>query len=80
MAGVVDSHICELTSRVGVGLLREIVMRLRKDLQDLRRAEALQRNTLWRSRSTQEQLQQLDMRLGSGVGAKRQRAKLEQVK
>jgi len=38
--------------------------------------EAIERNTYWKSLSPQEQLNQLDHRLGKNIGAKRQREKL----
>lgn len=46
-----------------------------------KRAEAISRNEAWRQLSHKEQLAVLDARLGTGVGAARQRAriKLEQV-
>jgi len=39
--------------------------------------EGKERNILWRSMSSQQKLDALDIRLGKGVGAKRQRAKYE---
>jgi hypothetical protein len=41
-----------------------------------RQREALLRNEAWAKLSTTEKLAALDKRLGKGVGAKRQRAKL----
>jgi len=41
-----------------------------------KRAEAHERNLQWRSLHAREQLAALDNRLGKGVGASRQRARL----
>jgi hypothetical protein len=53
-------------------------MRLRRDASsvDRRRTEGAERNEYWRSLTPDRQLAILDARLGKGVGAKRQRAKL----
>jgi hypothetical protein len=48
----------------------------RPDLTDLKRKEAIERDAAWRSLSAEQQLEQLDVRLGVGVGAKKQRARL----
>lgn len=39
-------------------------------------AEAVERNEAWREQSFEEQLQQLDWRLGKGQGAVKQRARI----
>lgn len=44
---------------------------------ETRRVENDERVEFWRSLTTAEKLASLDKRLGVGVGAKRQRAKLE---
>lgn len=44
-----------------------------------RKTSALQRNTHWESLSLEEQLADLDLRLGKGLGAKKQRAKIEKL-
>ena len=44
--------------------------------EELRKAAEL-RNEAWRAKSPKEQLEELDKRLGVGVGAKKQRARLE---
>ena len=44
--------------------------------EELRKAAEL-RNEAWRAKSPKEQLEELDKRLGPGVGAKKQRARLE---
>jgi hypothetical protein len=41
-----------------------------------KREEAHTRNTLWAQLTTAEKLRELDRRLGAGVGAKRQRARI----
>lgn len=41
-----------------------------------RRTEAVERNAAWGELSTQKQLAELDRRLGKGVGARKQRARL----
>lgn len=50
--------------------------RLGRAEKDRRIKEGEERNAAWRLRSSAEQLADLDRRLGRGVGAKRQRAKL----
>jgi hypothetical protein len=45
--------------------------------REQRRVEGEERNAAWRELTPQEQLASLDTRLGKGIGAKRQRAKLE---
>ena len=42
-----------------------------------RRIEAEQRNTHWSILQLQQQLERLDERLGEGVGAKKQRARIQ---
>lgn len=44
--------------------------------KELKRVEGAERNAYWQSLSPVEQLRSLDTRLGKGIGAKRQRAKL----
>ena len=39
--------------------------------------EAIERNNFWASLTPQQQLESLDTRLGKGVGAKKQRAKIQ---
>lgn len=46
--------------------------------QELKRREGEDRNEEWRTLSREEQLHDLDNRLGKGVGATRQRQKLAQ--
>jgi hypothetical protein len=48
-------------------------MRLRTDRRPDRVREAAERNALWAKLSSAEKLEQLNRRLGVGVGAKRQR-------
>jgi len=48
----------------------------RPDLKNLRREEAVERTEGWQSLSIQDQLAALNRRLGVGVGAKKQRARL----
>ena len=42
-----------------------------------RRIEAEQRNTHWSILQLQQQLERLDERLGEGIGAKKQRARIQ---
>lgn len=44
--------------------------------KELKRREGEVRNAVWAELSTVEKLRSLDRRLGKGVGARRQRAKL----
>lgn len=47
----------------------------------IKREEAEARNSEWAARSPKNQLAELDRRLGKGVGAKKQRAKIaEKIK
>ena len=39
--------------------------------------EAIERNNFWASLTPQQQLESLDNRLGKGIGAKKQRAKIK---
>ena len=39
--------------------------------------EAIERNNFWASLTPQQQLESLDTRLGKGVGAKKQRARIQ---
>lgn len=48
-------------------------MRLRRENKQDRIVEGEVRNAAWRKLSPQEQLAEIDRRLGKGVGAKRQR-------
>ena len=54
-------------------------MRLRSDRRVQRLEEGQARNAVWAALSNKEKLTRLDARLGKGVGAKRQRAKLEKI-
>jgi len=51
-------------------------MKLHKSRLHKRQSEADERNEKWASLSPREQLKVLDERLGKGVGAKRQRARI----
>lgn len=53
-------------------------MRLRADRRVERQKEALLRNEFWAKLTNREKLASLDVRLGDGVGAKRQRARLKE--
>lgn len=48
----------------------------RPDLNDSKRSEAVERNEAWSVLPAQKQLAELDRRLGKGVGARKQRARL----
>lgn len=48
----------------------------RPDLSSAKRSEAVERNEHWSGLSAQKQLAELDRRLGKGVGARKQRARL----
>lgn len=48
----------------------------RQDRSELKRTEAAERNAYWAGLSRAEQIAELDRRLGKGIGAKRQRARL----
>lgn len=48
----------------------------RPDLTEIKRSEAAERQEAWSKLSPVQQLEALDRRLGSGVGAVKQRAKL----
>ena len=39
--------------------------------------EAIERNSYWVSLTPQQQLESLDVRLGKGIGAKKQRARIQ---
>lgn len=52
---------------------------IRPDSKEIKRSEANERKTAWAALSSKEQLEILDRRLGAGVGAKRQRARLQAV-
>ena len=49
----------------------------RKGRQELRQSEALERQKVWGVMTPQQQLEDLDRRLGKGVGAIKQRARLQ---
>ena len=53
------------------------IRRSRTDTKDARRERAEKRNEDWCKLSPQKQLADLDARLGKGVGAAKQRAKLQ---
>ena len=42
-----------------------------------RKREAITRNEAWKQLSLQDQLEDLDRRLGKGIGAKKQRARIQ---
>jgi hypothetical protein len=48
----------------------------RPDLNAAKRSEAVERNEAWAGLSSQKQIAELDRRLGKGVGARKQRARL----
>jgi hypothetical protein len=50
-----------------------------KSIRETLRKQAEERNTAWTQLSVKEQLEALDRRLGKGVGAKKQRARLAQT-
>ena len=56
------------------------MVRLRNDRRSERREEAKERQAFWSGLSVSERVKALDLRLGVGVGAKRQRKKLEKSK
>ena len=45
--------------------------------KEFKNKEAIERNYYWTSLTPQQQLESLDTRLGKGVGAKKQRAKIQ---
>ena len=45
--------------------------------KEIRHKEAIERNSYWVSLTPQQQLESLDVRLGKGIGAKKQRAKIQ---
>jgi len=49
----------------------------RKGRQELRQSEALERQKVWGIMTPQQQLEDLDRRLGKGVGATKQRTRLQ---
>ena len=51
----------------------------RKGRQELRQSEALERQKVWGGMTPQQKLNDLDLRLGKGVGAIKQRAKLKYI-
>ena len=54
------------------------IRRSRTDRIEIRRESADKRNADWCSLSPEKQLTELDVRLGKGVGAAKQRARLQQ--
>lgn len=54
-------------------------MKNRLDLKEQRRREALARNEEWQKLSPEEQLKELNQRLGVGIGAQKQRARLNKI-
>lgn len=48
----------------------------RPDLNETKRREAEERQADWEEKSPKQQLEALDRRLGKGVGARKQRARL----
>lgn len=48
----------------------------RPDRIEAKREDAHTRNTVWANLTSAEKLRELDRRLGDGVGAKRQRARI----
>lgn len=51
----------------------------RKERKSLRQSEALERQKGWDNLTPQQRLNDLDLRLGKGVGAIKQRAKLKYI-
>jgi len=51
-------------------------MKLRPDRRETRRAQALARNTTWAEKPVVSKIRLLDLRLGPGRGAVRQRKRL----
>jgi len=51
----------------------------RKGRQELRQSEALERQKVWGGMTPQQKLDDLDLRLGDGVGAIKQRSKLKYI-
>lgn len=49
----------------------------RPDNNEIKQSEANERNAAWSKLSPKEQLEALDRRLGKGVGAQKQRARLQ---
>ena len=45
--------------------------------KEFKNKEAIESNNYWTSLTPQQQLESLDTRLGKGVGAKKQRAKIQ---
>ena len=45
--------------------------------KEFKNKEAVERNNFWASLTPQQQLESLDTRLGKGIGAKKQRAKIQ---
>lgn len=57
----------------------EVCMRLRADRRVERQREAVERNAKFAALSDKEKLARLDAQNGKGLGAKRQRKKLEAI-
>ena len=51
----------------------------RQQKKELARQEAEERSEAWTKFSPKQQLERLDWRLGNGVGAKKQRARLQKL-
>jgi len=51
----------------------------RKGRKELRQSEALERQAVWSKMTPQQKLNDLNRRLGEGVGAIKQRAKLKYI-
>ena len=51
-------------------------MKLRPDRREVRRVQALARNTAWAEKTVVSKIRMLDLRLGPGQGAVRQRKRL----
>lgn len=47
-----------------------------KEVREARRKSAEARNAAWQAKAPKQQLAELDRRLGAGVGAKKQRARI----
>ena len=55
----------------------EECMRLRKDREETRRIEAKERKQKYDKLTPSQKIELLDKKLGKGIGAKKQRAKLQ---
>ncbi len=52
---------------------------LKRDIKKIKCEEAILRNEKWNSLSTKQKIKKLDNRLGKGVGAIKQRKRLEEL-